>query len=81
MARSTREGNLQAMSDPSPSDPPAVHPDLTLGEFMGERYDRRHLIYPVVLEDGRLAVLDVYDVEQIPVDRWDTVRVRDCVKT
>jgi len=53
---------------------------MTLGEFMGERYDHRHFLYPVLLDDGRLGVLDIYDVERVPVDRWDAVRVRDCVK-
>jgi CBS domain-containing protein len=64
-------------SDPAP---PTVHPEMTLGEFMGERYDHRHFLYPVLLDDGRLGVLDIYDVERVPVDRWDAVRVRDCVK-
>jgi len=61
-------------------DPVAVHPDLTLGQFMDEVvWARRYTTYPVV-EDGRaVGLLPFRCVAEIPRGEWDERHVRDCM--
>lgn len=61
-------------------DPVTVPADYTLGRFVDEvAWQHRHTTYPVVDDGSVLGLLVFRGVASVPRERWDELRVRDCM--
>ncbi|WP_456402315.1 M50 family metallopeptidase [Persephonella sp.] len=56
-------------------------PDETVAEFMNFYYPfYRSSLYPVIGRDGRIYVLYVEDIKEIPQEKWNVIHVIDVAK-
>ncbi|WP_029521735.1 site-2 protease family protein [Persephonella sp. KM09-Lau-8] len=58
-----------------------VLPDETISEFMLYHYPMYNTrIFPVIGRDGKIYVVDIFDIKRIPQSQWDSIKVVDIAK-